>query len=280
MTSPDQPTNGKTSDPTSPTVANIRDALPALAAAAGADPPEEGATMPMIEIGNFVLSRLAVELGMLLSVAPIFHDGNGYVIANENAGTLEPLRPDEFCGWAEQFATFYKKRGEERRPQSLKREQAAQLLAAPQFRRHIRPVKSLNRVRLPVWREGGGTRKVELLPVGYDAPTAILTIPELEYDTEWTDETAREFLFSTLGEFPFARDAGTPLENCRSFAVHIAATVGQYVRELLPPSAAQPVIIYNANQPGSGKGHLVQLALCPAHGEISLHEAPSVPSPK
>jgi hypothetical protein len=64
------------------------------------------------------------------------------------------------------------------------------------------------------------------------------------------------------------------LQSRRSLAVHLAAMMGNFVRLLFKDGTKKPVIVYNGNQPGTGKSALARMSLCPVYGKPSDMELP------
>jgi hypothetical protein len=143
---------------------------------------------------------------------------------------------------------------------SMSANEARAVLRADSFRFPLRKLQRVNSVRLPAMRANG---RIELLPEGYDAESEIFTMASgLEYDETMTLNQAIKILDDLLKEFPF--------ENDRSKAVHVLAMLALFGFSLQPTSANRMSFMYRANMPRAGKGLLVQTAIVPSCGPVSV----------
>jgi len=139
------------------------------------------------------------------------------------------------------------------------------VLASDRFLTQLQTVDQLNPIRLPVL---ASASELRLLPEGVDEQTRILTARRsLPYRLDLPIDKARALLDGLLAEFPFA-DA--PYAK----AVQLAAMLTVYGLDLLSPHCLLPAFAYTANNPGAGKGLLVQLAVLPVFGVL-----PTMPPP-
>jgi hypothetical protein len=120
----------------------------------------------------------------------------------------------------------------------------------------LRPLKRVNKVRMPVPNKDGGHR---LLPEGYDDDTGIYTLRSgLKIDEAMPLDKAKAVFNHWLKEFPF--------EDGRSMAVMITAMMSLYGTCLLPQEAARMGFVWRSNDRGGGKSLLAQLAIVSAFG--------------
>jgi hypothetical protein len=213
------------------------------------------------------IRALAYEVGRLVRLRDIF-------IRADEIGTISPkgewkkMTPKRFAGWIEEFAVFTS--GSSRRVrESITPDEAAQILEIDIFRESLRPLESINTMRLPIRRSAAW--QIELLPIGYDTPSRIFTIDLLEYDHDWTLDQARDFLDDHGKDYPWASpsDDPVPLRRNRSWAVQIAIMLGTFCRAFFPPGTPKPMVAIIGNQAGTGKSTLVAMALMPVFGHAS-----------
>ncbi|MGC6464532.1 MAG: hypothetical protein ACON5N_03015, partial [Akkermansiaceae bacterium] len=111
----------------------------------------------------------------------------------------------------------------------------------------------------------GSDLHVELLPPGYDERTKTLTLELVKYRHDLPLDEAQSFITETLARFPWAIEEENT--NTRSLGVHFAAMIGVFCASMFKEGTVKPMIVYNGNQPGSGKSLLMRMALAPVHGE-------------
>lgn len=239
--------------------------MQAAARAAGLNvaPPddEKTPTAPTLEL-NRGWRPLGLELGAMLRQRNIFLRAGTLGRVHETTGEWQPFDAKNFAGWVEEFVAFRWK-GEKAK---LSAENAAMLMAQFTFRDQIRELEGINTVTLPVLDDKG---RVRWLARGYDAATRIFTVPVLEYEREWPLEKAVEFLLKTYALFPWMRKDGESVEMMqtnRSFAVHLAAMVGVFCKSMFEPGTLRPMVLWVANQQGSGKTVLAQSVIAPVYG--------------
>ena len=228
----------------------IHEKLGQIAAATGAPPPGDGRTLPSISV-NQTTGPLAREVAQCLCRAPLFRSGGSLVTVDELTGNILPMTADGFPGWHHQFFTFHTGEGENRKTVDLNPNQVRRILASEALRAHVRELRAVNLLRLPVWRGKGADRTIELLPKGYDEETKTLTVPLLDYDLDWQLEDAHAWLDATFGTFPFFERG--ELFTRRSFAAVVAAMLGDFCVNLLPDGAVRPLVLVDGNQVKLGK---------------------------
>lgn len=237
----------------------IRRNVIVLANGIGVTPPEEAGSKPALDV-VWPLQVLARELGQLARGCELFRQGEAFVTVDSRTGELRPMDAPRFCSWVETVAWTFKSNKDGKPAFSrMVKETAALILAADSFREHIPELRGVHVVRLPVWRGQGADRTIELLPEGFDAETGIYSVDTVPFDQDWSSDQARLWMLEVLSNYPFA--------DRRSYAAHIAAMLSPFVRLLLPTGAKKPMIVYNGNQPGTGKSTLARMALFPVYGE-------------
>lgn len=138
---------------------------------------------------------------------------------------------------------------------------ARAFLASDELWNKCPEIRLVNLVRMPVLRDEldeRGKRKIELLPLGYDAASKIYTVHQTpDFDEHLDPNEGFKFLDGLLKYFAFSDES--------RLAVQIAAMLTVYVRGLY--SGRSPMFLWNSNLAGSGKSRLSQLALDPVFGD-------------
>ncbi|NBU11448.1 MAG: hypothetical protein EBS84_20965, partial [Proteobacteria bacterium] len=149
---------------------------------------------------------------------------------------------------------------------SMRLGDAKLVLASDRFVNQLQAIEHVNPIRLPVFASATALR---LLPEGVDDKTRIFTERRSPpYRLDLPIDEARTLLDGLLGEFPFA-------DSAYAKAVQIAAMLSVYGLDLLSPHCLLPAFAYTANNPGAGKGLLVQLAVLPVIGVLPTMPPPS-----
>jgi len=200
----------------------------------------------------------------------LFLRGKELGTVNPGSGDWEVMTPHDFCTWLPHVAGImpisgYHKESGKPIEAALGVEAARIILASRELRYKLPVVERINRVRLPVLREGldetseqrKGFKKIELLPLGYDAQSRTFTVHGLDYDESMDPNEAFLWLKLVLKYFPWG-------DEVRSTSVQMAAMMTVFCRNLFIGKA--PMFLWNSNLPGSGKSRLVQLALEPIFG--------------
>lgn len=205
---------------------------------------------------------LGIELGGMLKSRNIFLRAGDLGRVHETTGEWQRFEAKNFAGWVEEFVAFRWK-GQKAK---LSAENAAMLMAQFTFRDQIRELQGIHLVPLPVL---GADGRVRWLERGYDAGSRIFTVPILDYERDWSLEKAVGFLTGTFGQFPWMRGEGEATDSLmgnRSFAVHLASMLGVYCRAMFEAGTLRPMVLWVANQQGSGKTVLAQSVLAPVYG--------------
>jgi hypothetical protein len=202
---------------------------------------------------------------MILHAAPIFRFGEGLATVGES-GKIAGMTAERFPSWVESFLAFTRPAKDAPAVESIGKDLAGKIMAADQFRDQLRELKAVSEVRLPVWTGEGEARRVELAPEGFDPGTGLFTVNGIPYQEDMTAADAWAILWDGLKEFPFDPEGETQVKRRRSFAAQVAAMVGVFCHGLFPEGTPRPMIVFNANQSGSGKSLLMRIALAPVHG--------------
>ena len=258
----------------------IRDNADLLAKAAHIEPPapvepvETIGGIPAVRIER-PLSLAAREIGSLLAGVPIFRKGDVFVTVEER-GEMEPMTPSRFRSWVESHLYLTKPKDNSRVELTMTKDYATAILDSDQFKKQIREIKEVNKVRLPAWRgeseaktsisgpfwlEEGSDFHVELLPPGYDKRTQIYTTDTVKFRDDLPLEDARKFLGEIVSEFHWASEP--EIGYTRSLGVHYAAMLGVFCKTMFMEGTVRPMIIYSGNRPGIGKSLAMQMALAP-----------------
>lgn len=192
------------------------------------------------------------------------------------------LNVDNFATWVERFMVFHSGHDKDGipQPESLGAPKIRQILNSFTFRDHLQKVKEIASVRLPVRVYDATTKqsRIELAPNGLDPRSRVYTLDLLPYpqDSRLTQEELHQYLEGLLGEFPWAdvQDNSRNFSTSRNVACFLAYMVGQYCRHLI---AHQPIILFNANKPGSGKTLLACMGLGPMEGAPTVTGYPDSP---
>ena len=146
------------------------------------EPSEESREIPAVRFDQ-PEHDAAREIGMILAKAPIFRFGESFVTVCHERGELEPMTPDRFRSWVGSYLYMIEYRIAGYMAAPMTRDFADMVLASDYFRKSVREIQGINKVRLPAWRgetevevfrggpfwhKEGSDLRVELLPPGYD----------------------------------------------------------------------------------------------------------------
>lgn len=207
------------------------------------------------------LREVARQLGGMAGQLELFRLG-GDLVYFDFQGEMKPMSGRIFRTWIAAhviIAARYHRETGDPIPGTLRTDDAATILESEDFRRGVREIRAINRVRLPVLRPGG---KLELLPWGFDHETRVFTVPGgIVPDENWTPETARSWLDALDESFPYADE--------RSRAVQRAAMMALFCKHLPGFGGLRPGWLWLANGPGAGKSVLAKAALYPVLGSAA-----------
>lgn len=213
---------------------------------------------------SWPLASLGYQLGRLARESDLYRQGESFVTVDRKSGEARLMTCARFCSYAESLCWPYKVRdnrsGEPIKAfQRMGKDLAQLILETDELRTVARELRGVHTVRLPVWRNEGKT--IELLPPGYDEETQIFTAETVIFDVHWKPEQAKTWLREILADYPWATEW--------SAGVHLAAMLSPFVRLLLPKGAKWLMIVYNGNQPGTGKSTLARMALAGVYGAVA-----------
>ena len=218
---------------------------------------------------NRPLGDFARELGRVMCQNGVYLRSDLAVVLDRSRARLKKLEAKEFRSYVDDHALLHtvEKAGEEfvKVRQSMKKEIAIDTIASHAFLDQQREIWRVNSAPMPVIRPDG---RLELLPMGYDYSSQILTMPsKFEYRVMPIEE-ARQFFVNLTKDFPMQdRDPVTGLSP--ALAVHMAAFLTPFCLAMLPRVALIPMFIYSANKPSSGKSLMVKMILYCLFGRAS-----------
>lgn len=269
-------------------MSELADALNAKALAAGIidqPPPSDGMLLDDDEDGGPRLpwvqlpvdGRLASdfnkEVGSLVSGRGVYRYKNRVVTVTVNDKTFQAETRDmtahRFRDWVERsllvpYRLVFNKRGAMKVKQTMGVDHALTCIESDSFQNQQPRLLRVNRVQLPIQR---ANRNVELLPVGYDEESCILTLdPEWDYDLTMTADEAVAVLSDLVKEVPF--------QDARARAVFFSAMFSQFAYFLQPLAAKRLNFLFHANSQGTGKTLLAQVVLTAAWKVASIDAMP------
>lgn len=221
----------------------------------------------------------ANEIGCIVAAqsAPVIYrykDGLSTVAWNsaKRRYEIETMDAHDFRTWVEHFCTPHKmnfnKHGAVKVKQTMGVDDAKTCLRSRDFCVKQPRLLRVNPVRLPVMRGDG---RVELLPVGYDRESCILTTEqEWEYDETMDVAAAVAVLDDLLREFPF--------QDERSKRVALVMFLAQFGYFLQPLASKRIHFLLIANSSRSGKTLLAELAVALAWGHADVGGMPETDS--
>jgi hypothetical protein len=244
--------------------------------ALGMSPPDVADMVPKVRIDEPVRD-LAMKLGLLLKRSGLFRYGPDERLVYFDGGRRRPMTALKFCSWVERHVEVVKtavgKGGAYDVQVSMGKDLAAKLLEADELLEELPVIEQVVATRLPVRRKDG---RVELCGVGYDEEERIFCTNEVPFAEDWTLTQAMELLEDWCSEFSFAEagEGRLALWSNRSFVVHVSALLGVFGRRLLPAGTIRPLVIYLANDQGSGKSLLISMVLAACFGAAASTDLP------
>lgn len=188
---------------------------------------------------------------------------------------VQEMTPSRFVSWVEQFM-FFAKNEDGDHVESIGKTVAENILASDYLRAAVPVITNMAPIRLPAWdARKKGTRKIRILPKGYDPSTGIYSGETVKWDpTKAYDPLqVRNIIINRISGFPWQEmEQGKAWTEVRSMSVFFAYMLGQFCRHLVDK---QPMVIVNGNQPGTGKTTLAKFGLAPVHGYPSVSPCPS-----
>lgn len=251
--------------PAADTPAEIRRGLVAVANATDTTPPGDGSQLPLVNLSQ-PISALARTVGSILRPKPIFRFGSTISTVDE-AGEIAPMTADRMMSWVENYLAFTRPTKDSPAVESIGKDKAGAIMASDQFRSQLHELKGVSQVRLPTYTGEGDKRTVELAKEGFNPATGLFTLNRIPYAEDMDEKAAWNFLWHEgFKGFPFDLEGAEKKHKSRSFSVQIAAMLGVYCHSLFEEGTPAPMIVLNANQPGSGKSLLMRMILAPVHG--------------
>ena len=186
---------------------------------------------------------------------------------------IKEMDRHRFATWIEQHMAFCKN-SYDRQLTSLGDPKIKQILASDIFLNALPKIREICPVRMPVW-TGKQNPRPALSIKGYDPATELYTLETAKFNasTRLTHEQCRTQLAELLHGFPWAdiTDTSRTFDTSRNVAAFVAYMVGQFCRHLI---TLQPMVLFNANQQGSGKTLLAALGLAAVHGAPTVTPYP------
>ena len=140
-------------------------------------------------------------------------------------------------------------------------------LSSDDFLNELRPLRTLNNVRLPVRRVD---EAIKLLPLGYDRETRIFTCSNQDYfKLNLELELAKQYLRELLSEFCFKPD-----DRERSISVVVSYMLSLFCANIFDVNIIRPAFVFTANAEGSGKTLIAKLGIITRLGYCPVGAAP------
>lgn len=255
-------------------------------------PPEGAVEAPKPrDLPNIVLpgegrriTDFAREASQACRLNGVYRRDNTPVIVNRETGGIETLSAAKFCTELEEVAVtsiqkVIRSDGDEiiiKKPKTMTKAVAEVTLCADAFVYGLRRLERVNMVRQPIMRKDG---RIDLLPLGYDEESGIMTMPnQVEVvkreQLAGLDERGRKAALDgaaavircALREFPFVSDLDQ--------AIQVASMVSFYGALLLPVNANRLNFVFKANKHRSGKTLLIKLGIVPVMGKAIVQAFP------
>jgi hypothetical protein len=224
--------------------------------------------VPRVRIDD-PIRDLAIKMGGLLKGSGLFRFGPEERLIYFCAGKRQAMSQLKFCSWVERHVEVVKVAGRGQEAYDVKvsmgKDLAAKLLEADELRQELPLIEQVVSTRIPVRRKDG---RVELCAVGHDAEARLYCTQEVPFEDDWSLQQGMDYLAGLCSDFPWAdRGKGdVALWSNRSYLVHVSAMLGMFVRRLMPAGTMRPLVIYLANEQGSGKSLLVSMLLAAGFG--------------
>ena len=233
---------------------------------------EEDRILPRVNIDQPVRS-IALQLAGVLHHCPVFRWGESRdIVTIDEEGNRELMTGTRFPSWVEQYCVTFKPRGKYDQDVSMGKDLALKIMDSDDFLRGLRRVDGVAPVRMPVRREDG---RLELLEPGYDVESRILTLDLVEYRKDVSVMEAAAVLERLLGDFPWAEiETNGGFFANRSAAVMCYALLVNFCRYIWRPGDLRPLVLFVANQQGSGKSLAAQLSLAHVYGLVASADLP------
>lgn len=249
--------------------AEILEALQPHLQAMGVQVGQVARMVPTVRVDE-PIRDMAIRLGGLLKDSGLYRYGPDERLIYFAQGKRQAMTQVKFCSWVERHVSVVKLAGRGQDAYDVKtsmgKDLAAKLLEADELRHELPLIEQVVGTRIPVRRKDG---RVELCKVGYDPEARLYCTRDVDFAEDWTLPQAMDYLTGLCAGFPWAdcaHDDPRALWQNRSFLVHVSAMLGLFGRRLLPAGTIRPLVIYLANEQGSGKSLLVSMLLAAGFG--------------
>jgi len=228
-------------------------------------PPQED--FPRVDLRLPVRDIVAI-IAPICGAAGLFRLGDSRLLGTvDRRAVVQPMEPVRFCSWLEEWVVTFKIVSNNDTEMTMGKDLADKILRADSFIDAMPKLEGIAPVRMPV-RRGDS---VELLAPGYDPVTGIYCADTVEFAVDTEVGEAANIFHQLLGEFEFPDGRWTA---SRSGAVQISAMLSVFCQHLFPIGVIRPMFAYTANQPGSGKSLLVNMAISPVWGHVGSTDFP------
>jgi hypothetical protein len=242
----------------------------------GIQSPETAMMVPRVNLDT-TIREMGMQLGKILRRSGMYRVGPSRKVKAMRDGKFREMNALWFCSWVECYVQVVRSRmarGEVMDvPASMGKDLAAKLLETDELLNELPIVERVVPVRSPVRRADG---RVELMKVGYDEEARVFCLDEVRFDEGWDVGRALGFIEGLCGGFPFAEyevGKGQFWSN-RSALVHVGVMLGVFCRLMLPAGTVRPLVLYTANDQGSGKSLLVSMVLAGVFGGAASTDLP------
>lgn len=236
------------------------------------------APTPKINI-NQPYDALAAAVAKCVPGKGLYHHDGLYctIHAAENSTGFEfrPMSPERFSTWlaASGVCRFFSPARSEKMPEkitSLSPAQCKIIMESDAMRDAVPEVREVSPLRLPLVKyDKHGKIDLYPAPLGYDPSSKIYTLDSIPmvWDRHKVPPLERcvKIISHVFADFPL--DGGdVPLTRCRSLGAVVTAMLGQFLHHSI---TLFPMVVANANQPGTGKTFCIQAMLAPFFGFVS-----------
>lgn len=232
--------------------------------------PIDGEKRPRLNVGQPV-QELARELGAVLGKCGFYRMAETRrVVTVDDAGHVEPVTEHRLVGSIGKhvYPVEYDRQREREVSRDIGVTKAKVLLETDTFLKRLPELRSVAPVRVPVMKGG----QVVLAKKGYDEETQVFCADQIPYDAGMNVDDAVEVLEGLLKGFEFPE--ASSWKESRSGLLQVGVMLASYCHLLLPPGTPRPMVVYVANQPGSGKTLLASMALLHVFGAVASEDFP------
>jgi hypothetical protein len=242
----------------------------------GIQTPESAMVVPRVNLDT-TIREMGMQLGKILRRSGLYRVGPVRKLKAMRDGKFREMNAVWFCSWVEGFVQVVRSRvakgGTFDVPASMGKDLSAKLLETDELLNELPIVERVVPVRSPVRLADG---RVELLQAGYNESVRIYCLDEVAFETDWEVQRAVACIEGLCEGFPFADyevGKGEFWTN-RSAMVHVSVMLGVFCRLMLPAGTVRPLVLYTANDQGSGKSLLVSMVLAGVFGGAASTDLP------